>query len=163
MGIPRMGDDVVSPPKVSRFEDIVGDIRKPQRRVALGKRSWLAGGLQLALGFVGGGYFYLEEAKKGIASAALFILGGASVLYLEMTVYPSEYQINDSLMFLHYLAVGIFLCLAVVLYPITVIDCWRIGASSEKLSRGREGIGQKKPKPSPQERFEKMISEHDSP
>jgi len=157
-----MGEDAPAAQRRSRYEDIISDIHKPTKAAAASKSRWHAALLQLLFGYVGAGYFYLEEAGRGAISIAVFIGGALVVVYLEMMVFPSDVEVNFGLMHLHYLAVAVFSALFFLLYPASVYDCYRIGRSSEKRQRGKRAgeIGLQR-KPTTQERFEQAVGEHD--
>lgn len=162
MGIPGLGEDALPAKRRSGYEDVVSDIHKPAKAAAAGKSRWHAALLQLLFGYVGAGYFYLEEARRGALSAAVFIGGALAVVCLEMAVFPSDVQVNYGLMYLHYLAVALFLALFIIVYPASVYDCYRIGLSSEKRRGGRRaGDAGLQRKPTPQELFERAVGEHD--
>ncbi len=157
-----MGEDALPAKRRSGYDDIVSDLHKPAKAAAAGKSRWHAALLQLSFGYVGAGYFYLEEARRGAVSAAVFIVGALIVVHLEMTVFPSDVQVNYGLMYLHHLAVALFLAVFLVIYPASVYDCYRIGLSSEKRRDGRgSGDSGLQRKPTPQELFERAVGEHD--
>jgi len=147
--------------KGSDYEYIVKDIRKPERITKTRKDKVTAAIMQMVFGYVGGGYFYLEDNKKGLLAAVVFILGGALVVYMEMTIFPSATVINGSRMWLHYLALGLFGILAVV-YLACVVECYRRGERNEILWRQKGGYEPQKARQlSPEEKIDKVFREHD--
>jgi hypothetical protein len=163
MGLP--GFDVEGNPepgkKRGEYDHVARQLLGPEKVTFVKKNMWTAVLMQAVFFYVGAGYFYLGERRKCLTSAMAFILGIVAILYLEMTVFPTEAQFNQQLIPLHYLAVAIALCLGVAVYPSTVYDCYRIGKASEKRARGLGTDGEKQRKLTPDERIEQLVSEHD--
>jgi len=129
----------ISASRSSGWEHVLSDI-KPSHTVRVHKSGLAAAAIQLVFGYVGGGYFYLEQNVKGLLSAAIFLVGIGVVVYLEMMVYPSSGTVNVSLMNYHYVAVALGGLLALIAYPATVIDCYLSGSRLEKeyMRRNRQ-------------------------
>ncbi|MFH1054511.1 MAG: hypothetical protein V1744_00285 [Candidatus Altiarchaeota archaeon] len=129
----------------SGVDHILSDIGDRPKVASTHKSSAAAAAFQFVFGYVGGGYFYLEDNVKALLSAVFFIGGVGAIVYVEMVVFPSSGMVNEQLMGAHYMAVGLLLVL-VVLYFASVFDCYRIGVRVEKDFRGYHGHEVEKPR-----------------
>jgi hypothetical protein len=162
MSLPGMGEDgAKAAARRSDYDYIAKDIAKPDRKAQPGVDARLAVALQLAFGYAGGGYFYLGERRKGVLSVALSVLCGCVVVGLEMMVFPSATVFNESLLWVHYVAVAVF-AVWVCAYFASVYECYRTALRLRKIGRGRGGWVPDGPRePTPQERVESVFREHD--
>jgi hypothetical protein len=161
MGLPGMNDDGSPAARTSDHDRILRDINGPQRSGPAGKSMATATVLQLVFGYVGAGYFYLEETKKALLSAVAFMGGGAAVVYMEMLVFPGRGELNRSLSSLHYVALALFAVLAFA-YFYAAYDCYRLGSASQKRRKsGGWGLTQNVRAPTHEERMEQVFREHD--
>lgn len=145
----------------SGWDHILSDI-KPSHTVRVHKSGLAAAAIQLIFGYVGGGYFYLEETVKGIVSALVFLGGTVAVVFLEMQVYPSAGVVNAQFMIYHYVAVVLGGLLALIAYPATVIDCYLSGSRVEKAYIRRRGHDPLKARElTKSEKVERILGEFD--
>ena len=127
---------------------VVSDIERPTKVIRAKKGRWIAVFLQLIFGFVGGGYFYLEEKRRGIICSIGYIIGIAMVVYLELSAQHIEALI--------------LMIIGFVIYPATILDCYKVGSTIERSRRDR-GINEpEKPRPpTHEERMDKVLRELD--
>jgi hypothetical protein len=161
MGLPGMGEDgAKAAARRSDYDYIANDIVKPKRQDKSGVDAKVAVALQLAFGYAGGGYFYLGERRKGVLSAALSVLSACVVVGLEMMVFPSATVFNESLLWVHYVAVAVF-AVWVCAYFVSVYECYHMALRLRKIGRGASGVFGAPREPTPQERVESVFREHD--
>jgi hypothetical protein len=162
MGLPTLDEEGKPRPKRGEYDYLVKDIRGPEKVEVRKKNRVISAVLQLAFGLVGVGYVYLDEMRKALIAAVAFIGGSLVVLYAEMKVYPSAAETNTSLLPVHYLAM-VFSGILALGYVWSVYDCYRLGEAAEKSYKAKRGYEPDKPrKPTPQERMEQAIREHEN-
>jgi hypothetical protein len=162
MGLPGMDTEgAKTAPKRQGFEDLVKDLKKPEKVTRTAKSRWNAVIIQLAFGWAGGGYYYLEETSRTTASALVFLCGGGLVAYVAgnagslaaQTGLPTEY-VN--------FANSALLAIVGLVYIGSAVDCYYMGLDAEarwKQRRGHEP-GARRP-PTAEEKLQRIFGEHD--
>lgn len=158
MSLPGMGDGAAPVKRSSEYEYIAKDIAGPARKKRSGSGRWAAAALQLFFGYVGAGYFFLGDRKKAVYSAFAFIVGASAILLIEMLIFPSETEVNYSLMALQYAAYVIFFALATA-YIASIYDCYKQGMLAEL--KGAAGSSMASQKITREENLERVFGEHD--
>jgi hypothetical protein len=154
-------DGAKSAPKRQGFEDLVKDLRRPEKVTRTRKSRYSAAAIQLAFGWAGGGYYYLEESARTAASAFVFVCGGALVFYLAANVGDVASKTGLSPEYVSFADSAILAVLGLV-YIASAVDCYYMGADAEARWKRRRGHEPGAPrKPTHEEKLHRIFSEHD--